>query len=117
MNITIPFISLIILVAINLVFSRKREKLYWLNEASHLVGGFLLSAMFLNFLDKKLVLSTVLVVGVLWEIYEFLINKNTKIKKYLENKFKYYITPSTFSDTILDLSLGFSGALSYLYLF
>lgn len=76
-----------------------------------------MAALFLNFLDGKLVLLAVLTIGVIWEIYEFVINKNNKIKKYLENKFKYYITSSTFSDTMLDLLLAFLGAALYLWLF
>ena len=117
MNVIIPLFSIIILVSINMVLSHKGKKLYWLNELSHFLGGFLLAALFLNFLDGKLVLLAVLIIGIIWEIYELIVTKNKKNKKYLENKFKYYITPSTFSDTILDLLLAFLGAVFYLYLF
>jgi len=115
--ILIPFFLIIILVSINIILSHKGKKLYWLYETSHFVGGFLLAALFLNFLDKKLILLAVLTIGILWEIYELIITKNKKIKKFLENKFKYYITPFTFSDTVSDLLLGFLGAAFYLYLF
>ena len=117
MNILIPLFSIIILVFVNAILSYQGKKLYWLYEASHFVGGFLLAALFLNFLDKKLVLLAVLTVGILWEIYELVINKNKNIKKYLKNKFKYYIIPSTFPDTIADLLLDIFGAAFYLYLF
>ncbi len=76
-----------------------------------------MAALFLNFLDKKTVLLAILTISVLWEIYEFIISKNKKIKKYLENNFKYYVVLPTFPDTILDLLLGFLGAVFYLYLF
>ena len=117
MNIIIQLILLVALISINLVFSYKGKRLYLLYETSHFLGGFLLAALFLNFLDKKLVLSAVLTVGILWEIYELVINKNKNIKKYLKNKFKYYIIPSTFPDTIADLLLDIFGAAFYLYLF
>ena len=76
-----------------------------------------MAALFLNFLDRKMVLLIVLTVGVIWEIYELIITKNKKIKKYLENKFRYYTIPSTFPDTLLDLFLDILGAAVYLYLF
>lgn len=117
MKIIISLISIVILVFINILFSRKGKRIYWLFEISHFIAGFLLAALFLNFLDKKLVLLAVLATGIFWEIYELIVTKNQKIKKYLENRFKYHITASTSSDTILDLLLGFSGAAFYLYLF
>lgn len=117
MKILISLVLAVVLVLINIIFSRQGKRIYWLYESSHLVGGFILAALFLNFLDEKLVLLAVLTIGVVWEIYEIIINKNKKVKKYLENKFKYYITPSTFPDTVLDLLLGFLGAAFYLYLF
>ena len=117
MNILIPLLAIVILVSLNITISHKGKKLYWLYEVSHFIGGFLLAALFLNFLDKKSVLLTVLMFSILWEIYELIINRNEKTKKFLEKKFKYYITPSTFSDTALDLLLGVLGAMFYLYLF
>ncbi len=117
MNILIPLFSIVILVSINIALSYKEKKLYWVYEISHFVGGFILAILFLNFLDKKLVLLAILMLSILWEIYEFTINKNKNIKKYLESKFKYFIVPSTFSDTMLDLFLGVLGAVVYLYLF
>ena len=117
MNIITPFLLIVILVSINLAFSYKGERLYWLYKMSHFIGGFLLAALFLNFLDKKFILSAVLVVGCLWEIYELIINRNKTIKKFLENRFRYYITQSTLLDTVLDLLLNVLGAAFYLYLF
>lgn len=117
MNLLTPLLSIIILVSVNIILSRKGKKIYWLYELSHFLGGFLLAVLFLNFLDKNFVLLAVLAAGIIWEIYELVINKNKKIKKYLENKFRYYITPPTPSDTILDLILVFLGAVFYLYLF
>lgn len=76
-----------------------------------------MAALFLNFFDKKSVLLVVLMTSILWEIYELVVTKIKKIKKYLENNFKYHITPITLFDTILDLLLGFLGAAFYLYLF
>ena len=117
MNILISLFSVIILISINIIFSYKENKFYWLYEASHFVGGFLLAALFLNFFDRKLILLFVLTTSILWEVYEFLINKNIKIKKYLENNFRYYVTPPIFSDTVLDILLSVLGAVFYLYLF
>lgn len=117
MKIIISLISIVGLVFINILFSRKGRRAYWLFELSHFIGGFILAALFLNFLDKKSVLLAVLMVSILWEVYELIITKSKKIKKCLENKFKYYITPSTFSDTVLDLLLNVLGAGFYLYLF
>ncbi|MEK7076214.1 MAG: hypothetical protein AAB941_00925 [Patescibacteria group bacterium] len=117
MNLLTPLLSIIILVSINIILSHRGKKLYWLYEASHFVGGFILAALFLNFLDKKPVLLTVLMFSILWEIYELIINRNEKAKKFLEKNFKYHITPSSFSDTALDLLLGVLGAMFYLYLF
>lgn len=116
MNIFNPLFSIIILVSINIILSYKGKKLYWLYESSHFIGGFLLAMLFSNFLDKKLILLAVLVVCILWEIYELVSTKKEKIKKYLENKFNYYITPSAFSDTALDLLLAFLGAALYLFI-
>lgn len=112
-----PLLLLITLVSINIVFSYKGKKLYWLYESSHFIGGFLLAVLFFNFLDQKYVLLAVLMVGLLWEIYELIINKNKNIKKFIENNFKYYTTPSTWPDTLLDLFLDVFGAVVYLYLF
>lgn len=115
--ILIPSLLIIILVSINVAFSYKGKKLYWLYELSHFIGGFLLAALFFNFFDKKLVLSVVLIISILWETHELIVTKNKKIKKYLENKFRYYITPPTWPDTLLDLLLDVLGAAFYLYLF
>ncbi|OGN01564.1 MAG: hypothetical protein A3I26_00545 [Candidatus Yanofskybacteria bacterium RIFCSPLOWO2_02_FULL_43_10] len=117
MNIIIQLILLVALISINLVFSYKGKRLYLLYETSHFLGGFLLAVLLFNYLDKNLVLLAILTISILWEIYEFIINKNKKIKKYLENKFRYFITPATFSDTFLDILLNILGALFYLYLF
>lgn len=76
-----------------------------------------MAILFSNFLDKNLVLVAVLTAGIIWEVYELVINKNKKVKKYLENKFRYYIAPETFSESILDLLLDVAGAVFYLYLF
>ena len=117
MNILIPLFSIIILVFVNILLSYKENKLYWFYEASHFAGGFILAALFINFWDRKSVLLAILMMGILWEVYELVINKNKKIKKYLEDRYKYYITPSTPLDTILDVLLAFLGAAFYLYLF
>lgn len=117
MSTIIPLFSIIILVSINIVLSYKGKKLYWPYEVSHFVGGFLLAVLFLNFLDEKLVLLAVLTVGIIWEIYEFTVNRNKRLKKYLENKFRYYITQPTFLDTVIDILLNVLGAVFYLYLF
>ena len=117
MNIIIPIFSIIVLVLINIILSYNEKKLYWLYELSHFVGGFILAVLFFNFLDKKSVLFAVLIVGCFWEIYEQIINRNKTIKKFFENKFRYYIIPSTLLDTLLDLSLAVVGAMFYLYLF
>jgi len=60
-------------------------------------------------------LLAVLVIGTLWEVHEVVVSKNKKIKSFLENKFKYYIIPPTFSDTGLDLFLDVLGASVYLF--
>ena len=117
MNILIPLFSIIILCFLNIVLSYKGKKLYWLYESSHFVGGFLLAALLFNFMGKNLVLLTTLIVSFVWEIYELIINRNRKIKRLFEDKFRYHITPSTFSDTILDILLNVLGAVFYLYLF
>ena len=91
--ILIPFFSIIILVFVNILLSYKGNKLYWFYEASHFAGGFILAALFINFWDRKSVLLAILMMGILWEVYELVINKNKKIKKYLEDRYKYYITP------------------------
>lgn len=117
MNILIPLFSIIILVSINIILSYRENKLYWLYEASHFMCGFLLAVLLLNFLDKNFVLLAILMVSFVWEIYELIINRNQKIKRLFEDKFRYHITPSTFSDAILDILLNVLGAMFYLYLF
>lgn len=117
MNMLIPFFAILLLISMNIALSYKGKKLYCLYETSHFMGGFILAALFINFLDAKLVLLVVLAIGVVWEIYELIITKNKNIKKYLESKLKYYITPSTFPDTALDLLLDVLGGAFYLYFF
>lgn len=117
MSILIPLFSIIILVLINIALSHKGKKLYWVYEVSHFVGGFLLAVLFLNFLDIKFVLLAVLVIGLVWETYELIINRNKRIKKLLENKFRYHIIPPTFPDSVLGVLLNVLGAAFYLYLF
>lgn len=117
MSIIVPIISIIVLVVVNVLLSYQGDRFYWIYEISHFMGGLVLAILFLNFLDVGWVLSAVLASGVLWEIYELVVTKNKKIKKYLENKLKYYITPPTLPDTLLDLLLVLGGAVFYLYLF
>src|SRR3989338_1556159 len=114
----IPFLAILVLLSVNILLSRKGKNLYWVYEASHLAGGFLLAALLMNFLDKdSYVLLAVFTIGLLWEIYELIINKNKNIKKFLEDNFEYYIAPSTSYDTLSDLFLDVLGAAVYLYLF
>ena len=117
MNTFVALFLVIVLILINVTLSRKGKKLYWFYEISHFLAGFVLAGLFVNFLGEKSVLLAVLTVGIFWEVHEVVVSKNKKIKSFLENKFKYYIIPPTFSDTGLDLFLDVFGAMVYLYLF
>ena len=117
MSILISFISLVTLVSINLALSHKGSRLYWLYEASHFIGGFLLAVLLSNFLDKKCVLLAVLAIGSLWELYELVVTRNIYLKEFFKAKLKIHIIPPTISDTALDILLNILGTAFYLYLF
>ncbi len=90
------------------------KKAYWFFEFCHLAAGFLLAVSISNFTKNNLAtLLGVLSIGILWEIWEIIIDHFKRIQKILL-KFGIKQGPITLDDTILDILLDTAGALIYL---
>lgn len=75
-------------------------------------------AMFLSnfFSSQSFILVGVFMVGLLWELWELIVNKSNKLQKFLIKYCNYYIDKITPSDTSLDLALDLLGGITYLFL-
>lgn len=89
----------------DLVFKIHTDKFY---SPFHLMGGFLVFVFLNSFIQNKAVsLALVIVVGILWEIYEYILWKLFKGKPFKRPKKK---------DTTYDLIFDFIGGLTSLIL-
>lgn len=121
-NFYLPVIGLLsilfILYLINVYLGRFKLRFYWFFELSHFIGGFLVAMLLSNFFSEVwLVILGTMTVGLLYEIWEIIIVKNSKISNFLERKFKYYVMGVTPADTLLDISLDFAGVILFVILF
>src|SRR3989338_3757965 len=117
MSTLISILFLIFLYILVISLSKYGNKFYWFFETAHFLGGFFVAIFFSNFFDSSLfIIFGVLMVGLLWEIWEFMVNKNADLRQFLMRRFNYYVDKVTWPDTILDLFLGFLGAIVYLYI-
>jgi len=93
----------------------------WLDMPMHFLGGFWVAMVFFNFINPKLqitdykllitlilVLGFVILIGVLWEFFEFLCDVFISSKGYLE------VAQQGIADTISDLFFDLLGGLALL---
>ena|SRR3989344_6773331 len=115
----IPILAIPAIYILSTIISRSMsyERGYWFFEALHLLAGFFVAMFWSNFFDTSaLVIMATLAVGILWEIWEVIVDRQPKLKNILR---KFHITQGkiTLQDTTLDLFLDFAGALIFVLLF
>src|SRR3989344_1948571 len=103
----IPILAIPAIYILSTIISRSMsyEQGYWFFEALHLLAGFFVAMFWSNFLHTNtLVIMAALVVGILWEIWEIVVDRQPKLKSILR---KFHITQGeiTLQDTALDLFL------------
>lgn len=106
--------ALTILYGINFYVGRKfsYNKVHWVFEVSHFIGGFLLAGLFSNFISSSFrIVAGVLIVGILWELWELFVDRQPRLRK------KFNQGPITLPDTILDLVLDLTGAIIFILFF
>lgn len=109
-----------LLLKINLTLGQKKnpQRFYGVYEASHFAAGFLLAWLFSSFWENgRLIWLAVMVVGILWEVWEGLIFKNKKIKKWAQKHLGQRVPSWSGADTLLDLFLDGAGAMIFLIWF
>jgi hypothetical protein len=114
----IPILAIPAIYILSAFISRSMsyEKGYWFFEALHLLAGFFVAMFWSNFLNTNaLVIMATLAVGILWEVWEVIVDRQPKLKNILR---KFHITQGkiTLQDTTLDLFLDFAGALIFVLL-
>lgn len=90
---------------------------HWFFELSHFMSGFLVAAIFANFIsDKPQIVLATLWIGLVYEIYELAIVKFPSVRKLL-TKMHLKMGPITPADTLLDILLDLAGAILFVTLF
>lgn len=114
----LALLVLIILCLFVVSLSKYGNKLYWFFELAHFLGGFFMAMFLSNFFSSQLfILLGVFMVGLLWELWELIVNKSNKLQQFLIKHFSYYIDKITWPDTLLDLFLDILGALVFINIF
>lgn len=90
---------------------------YWFFQTSHLIAGFLVAAALTAYLHTVAALITgSLVIGVLWEVWEFIYDRSAAVKR-LAARVGAHHGAFTWGDTFFDLFLDLAGAFFFIYLF
>ena len=108
----------LMLLILNIRFSRYGNRFYWFFQLSHLLMGFLMSGflhseLFLNYLQ---IISMVLLIGLAWELWEYVAVHSYLISKFIKKHLDYSIDKEGLKDNLFDLLLDLGGALLFLLL-
>ena len=118
MSIFISVLALAFLYILAIYLSKYGAKFYWIFELEHFLAGFFIAMFLSNFLFNNInIIALVVSIGILWEIWELIVNKNRNIQRFLIDKFNYYIDRESTANSMRDLLLDFFGVVTFLYLF
>src|SRR3989344_1829857 len=118
MSIFISVLALAFLYILAIYSSKYGAKFYGIFELEHFLGGFFIAMFLSNFLSDNInIIAFVILIGILWEIWELIVNKNRNIQQFLIDKFNYYIDRESIANIMGDLLLDFFGVVTFLYLF
>lgn len=115
----IIIVILLLLFISSLYLSSVFEKRYnWIFSIFHFLSGFLLAFLLSQYLENKMmIVIAVFFIGMLWEGYEYLIDKIKFLKETYRKYFKICDTTLILKDTIFDLILDVLGAIFFILLF
>lgn len=91
---------------------------YWFFQTLHFLGGFFVAMFFSSFFQSAgLVLASLGIVTVLWELVEFILASVPMLSRYVKKRFRLKSVDYEWADALFDIVLNFSGALVFLYFF
>ncbi len=110
------FLALICIYLVNSRLSKYGQKYYWFFELSHFLAGLLIAIILSYYINSSLlILVIVFLVGILWEIIEYLFHRNSYLN-YVLKKLGFNSDYPNLKDTILDIFLDLLGACTLLIL-
>lgn len=87
---------------------------YWFFEALHFLAGFFIAMFLLEFTKSYQTIFLILViVSFIWELSEYLLFKLSTLSKLFKKTFNFK-PEYKLDDTILDLTLNFAGATTFI---
>lgn len=96
--------------------SRYGNKQFITFKVIHFFAGVFITPVLYGFLGEDLLtILGVLIIGVLWEIWELAVNFYPKLERLLIKYLNYRVSRAVLSETLLDLALDVAGAIFYLF--
>lgn len=114
----IILVLIFVLLVINIRFGRYGQDYYWFFEFSHFLMGFLIASFLFSsiHISNTKIVSVVLIVGILWEFWEYISYNFLSVSRFIKKHFNYFSEKQILWDTVLDLILDLSGALFFIIL-